>query len=144
MSLGPRIDTAALYDNEAVIGAGIRRSGFAREELFVTTKIWNDRQGYDNALEAIDESLQRLNIDYIDMLLIHWPCPQKDLFVETWDAFQDAQAEGKIRGIGVSNFKPAHLDKLQVVEDDQRLAGVALAPAPGGDLDLRPATARVV
>ncbi|MEY4741605.1 MAG: hypothetical protein RL672_355 [Actinomycetota bacterium] len=107
-----RIDTAALYDNEAEIGAGIRRSGFAREELFVTTKIWNDRQGYDNALEAIDESLQRLNIDYIDMLLIHWPCPQKDLFVETWDAFQDAQAEGKIRGIGVSNFKPAHLDKL--------------------------------
>jgi len=107
-----RIDTAALYDNEAEIGAGIRRSGFAREELFVTTKIWNDRQGYDNALEAIDESLQRLNIDYIDMLLIHWPCPQKDLFVETWDAFQDAQAEGKIRGIGVSNFKPTHLDKL--------------------------------
>ena len=107
-----RIDTAALYDNEAEIGAGIRRSGIAREDIFVTTKIWNDRQGYDNALEAIDESLDRLNIEYVDMLLIHWPCPQKDLFVETWQAFQDAQKNGKIRGIGVSNFKPAHLDKL--------------------------------
>ena len=107
-----RIDTAALYDNEAEIGAGIRKSGYDREEIFVTTKIWNDRQGYDNALEAIDESLSRLNIDYVDMLLIHWPCPAKDLFVETWAAFQDAMADGKIRGIGVSNFKPAHLDKL--------------------------------
>jgi 2,5-diketo-D-gluconate reductase A len=107
-----RIDTAALYDNEAEIGAGIRKSGYDREEIFVTTKIWNDRQGYDNALEAIDESLSRLNIDYVDMLLIHWPCPAKDLFVETWAALQDAMADGKIRGIGVSNFKPAHLDKL--------------------------------
>lgn len=107
-----RIDTAALYDNEAEIGAGIRKSGYDREDIFVTTKIWNDRQGYDNALEAIDESLSRLNIDYVDMLLIHWPCPAKDLFVETWAAFQDAMADGKIRGIGVSNFKPAHLEKL--------------------------------
>ena len=107
-----RIDTAALYDNEAEIGAGIRRSGFAREELFVTTKIWNDRQGYDNALEAIDESLQRLNIDYIDMLLIHWPCPKQNLFVETWQAFEKALEGGKIRGIGVSNFNPHHLDEL--------------------------------
>lgn len=107
-----RIDTAALYDNEAEVGAAVRQSGLAREELFVTTKIWNDRQGYTNALEAIDESLSRLNIDYLDMLLIHWPCPQKNLFVETWDAFQKAQESGKIRGIGVSNFKPAHLDKL--------------------------------
>ena len=107
-----RIDTAALYDNEFEIGAGVRQSGLDREQLFVTTKIWNDRQGFDNATEAIDEALARLNIEYIDMLLIHWPCPQKDLFVETWQAFQDAQANGKIRGIGVSNFKPAHLDKL--------------------------------
>lgn len=107
-----RIDTAALYDNEAEVGAAVRQSGLAREELFVTTKIWNDRQGYSNTLEAIDESLTRLNIDYLDMLLIHWPCPQKNLFVETWDAFQKAQESGKIRGIGVSNFKPAHLDKL--------------------------------
>jgi len=67
-----RIDTAALYDNEVEVGAGIRRSGIGRENIYVTTKIWNDRQGYDNALEAIDESLMRLNIDYIDMLLIHY------------------------------------------------------------------------
>ena len=107
-----RFDTAALYDNEAEIGAGIRKSGIDREEIFVTTKIWNDRQGYDNALEAIDESLTRLNLDYLDMLLIHWPCPKKGLFVETWQAFQDAMAGGKIRGIGVSNFKPAHLETL--------------------------------
>jgi 2,5-diketo-D-gluconate reductase A len=107
-----RIDTAALYGNEAEIGQGVRECGLAREELFITTKIWNDRQGYDEALVAIDESLNRLNIDYVDMLLIHWPCPTQNLFVETWAAFQEAQKGGKIRGIGVSNFQPAHLEKL--------------------------------
>ena len=107
-----RIDTAALYGNEAEIGQGVRECGLAREELFITTKIWNDRQGYDEALVAIDESLNRLNIDYVDMLLIHWPCPAQNLFVETWAAFQEAQKGGKIRGIGVSNFQPAHLEKL--------------------------------
>jgi len=107
-----RIDTAALYGNEAEVGQAVRESGLAREELFVTTKIWNDRQGYDEALVAIDESLDRLNIDYVDMLLIHWPCPTQNLFVETWAAFQEAQKGGKIRGIGVSNFQPAHLQKL--------------------------------
>jgi 2,5-diketo-D-gluconate reductase A len=107
-----RIDTAALYGNEAEIGQGVRECGLAREELFITTKIWNDRQGYDEALVAIDESLNRLNIEYVDMLLIHWPCPTQNLFVETWAAFQEAQKGGKIRGIGVSNFQPAHLEKL--------------------------------
>ena len=107
-----RIDTAALYDNEQEVGAGIRKSSVARDEIFVTTKIWNDRQGYDNALEAIDESLARLNIDYIDMLLIHWPAPAQDKFVETWAAFEKALESGKVRGIGVSNFNPAHLEKL--------------------------------
>lgn len=107
-----RIDTAALYGNEAEIGQGVRESGLAREEIFVTTKIWNDRQGYDEALKAIDESLDRLNIGYVDMLLIHWPCPTQNLFVETWAAFQEAQRSGKIRGIGVSNFQPSHLEKL--------------------------------
>ena len=72
-----RVDTAALYGNEAEVGEGIRTSGVAREDLFVTTKIWNDRQGYDSALEAIDESLTRLDIDYVDLLLVHWPCPSK-------------------------------------------------------------------
>lgn len=107
-----RIDTAAFYGNEAEIGEGVRTCGLAREEVFVTTKIWNDDQGFDRALEAIDESLDRLNIDYIDMLLIHWPKPQQDLFVETWAAFEQAAATGKIRGIGVSNFQPNHLEKL--------------------------------
>lgn len=107
-----RIDTAALYDNEQEVGAGIRKSGVAREEIFVTTKIWNDRQGYENALEAIDESLTRLNIDYLDMLLIHWPAPTQDKFVDTWRAFERALESGKVRGIGVSNFNPPHLEKL--------------------------------
>lgn len=107
-----RIDTAAFYGNEAEIGEGVRTCGLPRDEIFVTTKIWNDDQGYDRTLEAIDESLERLNLDYIDMLLIHWPKPQLDLFVETWAAFQKAAEGGKIRGIGVSNFQPSHLEKL--------------------------------
>ena len=107
-----RIDTAALYDNELEVGSGLRKSGIPREELFVTTKIWNDRQGYANALEAIDESLDRLKLDYIDMLLIHWPKPVQNLYVETWRAFEEVLASGRVKGIGVSNFMPAHLDNL--------------------------------
>jgi 2,5-diketo-D-gluconate reductase A len=107
-----RIDTAALYDNEQEVGAGIRASSVEREEVFVTTKIWNDRHGYDNALEAIDESLARLNIGYVDMLLIHWPNPKLGKFVETWKALENALESGKVRGIGVSNFHPEHLEPL--------------------------------
>jgi len=107
-----RFDTAALYDNEFEIGAGMKKSGVDREDLFVTTKIWNDRHGFENATEAIDESLGRLNVGYIDMLLIHWPCPQQNLIEETWRAFEKALEGGKIRGIGVSNFNANHLDKL--------------------------------
>lgn len=107
-----RIDTASFYGNEAEVGAGVRTSGLAREELFVTTKIWNEDQGYDRTLAAIDESLSRLDIDYIDMLLIHWPKPEKDLYLETWLAFEKALAAGKLRGIGVSNFQPHHLERL--------------------------------
>jgi 2,5-diketo-D-gluconate reductase A len=116
-----RIDTAALYDNELEVGSGIRKSGIPRSEMFVTTKIWNDRQGYENALEAIDESLDRLKLDYIDMLLIHWPKPAQDLYVDTWRAFEEVLAGGRVKGIGVSNFMPAHLDKL--------LANSKVAPA---------------
>lgn len=108
-----RIDTAALYGNEPEVGAAVRNSGLEREEIFVTTKIWKDDHGYDRALEAIDESLSRLSIDYIDLLLIHWPSPALNKFVDTWAAFQKAQTSGKIRSIGVSNFQPAHLDLLQ-------------------------------
>ena len=107
-----RIDTAALYDNELEVGAAIRKSGLPRNELFVTTKIWNDRQGYASSLEAIDEALEKLNIEYIDMLLIHWPVPKQDKYVETWQAFEHALASGRIKGIGVSNFEPEHLTKL--------------------------------
>lgn len=107
-----RVDTAALYDNEVEVGAAIRTSGLDREDLFVTTKIWNDRHGFSEATEAIDEALSRLNIDYIDMLLIHWPCPKQNKFVETWSALEKSLETGKIRGIGVSNFHPEHLDRL--------------------------------
>ena len=107
-----RIDTAALYDNEAEVGAGIRRSGLDREEVFVTSKIWNDRHGYAEAKEAIQESLDRLNLGYVDMMLIHWPCPKQDKFVETWRAFEEALETGLVRGIGVSNFHQNHLEKL--------------------------------
>jgi 2,5-diketo-D-gluconate reductase A len=122
-----RIDTAALYDNEVEVGAGIRRSGIGRENIFVTTKIWNDRQGYDNALEAIDESLMRLKIDYVDMLLIHWPSPAQGKFVETWAAFEKALEGGKVRGIGVANFQPWHLDELVAAGRDGRTAGTVPA-----------------
>ena len=107
-----RIDTAALYDNEQEVGAGIRASSVEREEVFVTTKIWNDRHGYDNALEAIDESLARLNSGYVDLMLIHWPNPKLGKFVETWKALEHALESGKVRGIGVSNFHPEHLEPL--------------------------------
>lgn len=113
ISLGyRRIDTAALYDNEPEIGAGVRQSGLDREEIFVTTKIWNDRQGYPDAFEAIDESLKRLNIGYVDLLLIHWPAPKQGKFVETWKAFEEVLESGRVKGIGVSNFNPEHLEEL--------------------------------
>ena len=80
-----RIDTAALYGNEAEVGQGIRESGLDREEIFVTTKIWNDRQGFDESLRAIDESLSRLDLGYIDMLLIHWPSPAQDLYLTSFE-----------------------------------------------------------
>ena len=107
-----RIDTAALYDNEAEVGAAIRKSGLAREEVFVTSKIWNDSHGYAEAKEAIQESVERLNIDYVDMMLIHWPCPKQDKFVETWRAFEEVLETGAVRSIGVSNFNQPHLEKL--------------------------------
>ena len=107
-----RIDTAALYGNEAEVGQGIRESGVNREEIFVTTKIWNDRQGYNESLKAIDESMSRLDLDYIDMLLIHWPCPAQNLYIETWKAFEKVLETGKVRNIGVSNFQPHHLNNL--------------------------------
>lgn len=107
-----RIDTAALYGNEAEVGQGIRASGINRSEVFVTTKIWNDRQGYDESIRAINESLGRLDLEYIDLLLIHWPCPAKDLYLDTWKAFEKVYDQGLVKNIGVSNFQPNHLDRL--------------------------------
>ena len=107
-----RIDTAALYDNEQEVGAAIRGSGIDREEIYVTTKIWNDRQGYHESKEAIQEGLDRLNIGYVDMLLIHWPAPKQNKFVETWRAFEEVLETGKVRGIGVANFHIHHLETL--------------------------------
>jgi len=107
-----RIDTAALYGNEQEVGQGIRESGISRDKIFVTTKIWNDRQGFDESLKAIDESAKRLDIEYIYMLLIHWPSPKRDLYLDTWKAFEKVVASGLVKNIGVSNFEPAHIKRL--------------------------------
>ena len=106
------IDTAKLYDNEQEVGASIRQSGLPREEVFVTTKLWNDDQGYDSALKAFDASLGRLGLDYVDLYLIHWPTPARDRYVDTWRAFEKIAAEGRARAIGVSNFQVPHLQRL--------------------------------
>jgi 2,5-diketo-D-gluconate reductase A len=106
------IDTAAAYRNEGPLGQAIRSSGLARDEIFVTTKCWNDDQGYEQAKRACRASLERLELSHLDLYLIHWPVPVHDLYVETWQAFIELQAEGLVRAIGVSNFQPAHLERL--------------------------------
>lgn len=106
------IDTAVKYGNEEGVGNGIRASGVDRGDLFVTTKLDGQFQGQDRAVAGLEGSLKRLGLDYVDLLLIHWPLPQRDDFVSTWKTFERLQAEGKARSIGVSNFKPAHLERL--------------------------------
>jgi 2,5-diketo-D-gluconate reductase A len=106
------IDTAYRYNNERGVGQGIRDSGIGREELFVTTKLDGVFQGNDRAIDGLDESLRRLSLDYVDLLLIHWPLPQHDEYVSTWKTFEKLVAAGKARSIGLSNFKPAHIDRL--------------------------------
>lgn len=106
------IDTAAIYGNEEGVGKALAESGINREELFITSKIWISDMGYEQTLKAFDESLQRLGLDYLDLFLIHWPAPEKELYVETWRALEKLYAEKKIRAIGVSNFQPTHLQKL--------------------------------
>ncbi len=106
------IDTAALYGNERGVGRAIRESGVPRDELFITTKVWNTEQGHDKTLRSFDESLQRLGLDVIDLFLIHWPAPARDLYVETWRALEKVLAEGRARSIGVSNFNAPHLQRL--------------------------------
>ncbi len=106
------IDTAQMYGNEAEVGEAIANSGIPRDELFVTTKCNNSNHGYDDAQRALDESLSKLRTDHVDLYLIHWPLPGKDLYVETWKGFEQAAKDGKARSIGVSNFQSHHLDRL--------------------------------
>lgn len=104
------IDTAAMYGNERGVGKAIKESGIAREELFITTKLWNSDQGYDNALKAFDISLNKLGLDYLDLYLIHWPVKGK--YLDTWRALEKLYKEGCIRAIGVSNFQIHHLQEI--------------------------------
>jgi len=111
------IDTASLYKNERGVGNGVRSSGVPREELFVTTKVWDDDHGYHETLRAFDTSLELLQMDYVDLYLIHWPVPKQDKFVDTWRALEALQADGRARSIGVSNFKPHHIERLRNESD---------------------------
>jgi 2,5-diketo-D-gluconate reductase A len=106
------VDGAAIYGNEEGQGAGIRASGVQRDDIFVTTKIWNDRQGYDQTLRAADESFARLALDRIDLILIHWPCAARNLYIETWCALIALQQQGRVTDIGVSNFNALQIDRL--------------------------------
>ncbi len=106
------IDTAKIYDNEAGTGAAIAESGIPRGDVFLTTKLWNSDQGYDNALRAFDASLERLGTDYVDLYLIHWPVPELDEYVASFKALQRIQADGRARAIGVSNFTVDNLKRL--------------------------------
>lgn len=111
LRLGYRhVDTARIYGNERDVGIGIQQSGVPREQVFVTTKLWNDDQGYDSALRAFDGSLARLGLDYVDLYLLHWPVAGRRL--ESWRALERIHADRRARAIGVSNFLSAHLDEL--------------------------------
>jgi 2,5-diketo-D-gluconate reductase A len=121
------LDTAAMYGNEAGVarglgaavnsdggsgGSGESSPGLRREDVFITTKVWNDDHGYDSTLRAFDTSMVNLGLDYVDMYLIHWPCARRGLFAETYRALETLYREGKVRAIGVCNFQPVHLDRL--------------------------------
>lgn len=111
LELGYRlIDTASFYQNEEGVGSAIRNSGIPRGELFITTKVWNSEQGYDNTLKAFDDSMERLGLDYLDLYLVHWPVKGK--FIETWRALEELYRDGRVKAIGVSNFKIHHLKDL--------------------------------
>lgn len=106
------IDTAAAYRNERGVGEAVAASGLSRDELFITTKVWNGEHGRERAKAAARKSLERLGLDHVDLLLIHWPVPSRDLYVETWQALIDLRDEGATRAIGVSNFQPDHLRRI--------------------------------
>jgi 2,5-diketo-D-gluconate reductase A len=107
------VDTAAAYGNEAGVGAAIAASGVRREDVFLTTKLWNSQQGYDSTLRAFEKSLERLGGGHVDLYLIHWPLPSQDLFLDTWRAFERIREEGGARSIGVSNFRAEDLERIE-------------------------------
>lgn len=106
------IDTAAIYGNEKGVGDAIRNCGIERNQLFVTTKLWNTHHGYDETMTAFDESMKQLGLDYIDLYLIHWPVPKVGLYVKSWEAMIQLRDEGRIKSLGVANFNTAHLQFL--------------------------------
>lgn len=124
------IDTAKIYGNEEGVGTALKASGLDRDDVYVTTKLWNDDQGYDSTLKAFDTSMAKLGLDVLDLYLIHWPTPANDTFVDTWKAFEQLKADGRVRSIGVSNFR---------VEDLQRLAGEGLTVPSINQIELHPA-----
>jgi len=111
------IDTAQGYRNEEGVGQAVAESGLPRDEVFITTKLNNNGHGYESAISELDESLKKLQLDYVDLYLIHWPLPHLNRYVETWKGFEKLLADGKARSIGVSNFQPAHLDRLAAETD---------------------------
>jgi 2,5-diketo-D-gluconate reductase A len=111
------VDTAKAYGNEASVGKAVRESDIPREEIFVTTKLWNADQGYDKTLLAFDESMEKLGLDYLDLYLIHWPLPMHGKFQDSWKAMEKMYADKRVRAIGVSNFKPHHLEQLLETAD---------------------------
>jgi len=111
------IDTAALYRNERSVGKAVAESGIPRDELFITTKVWNRDQGYDATLRAFDASIGKLGLEFVDLYLIHWPTPAKDRYLDTWTALEKLLADGRTRAIGVSNFEPDHLERLLAASD---------------------------
>lgn len=106
------IDTAAVYSNEKEVGEALRDGLVPRADLFITTKLWNTEQGYDQTLRAFDTSMKQLGLDHLDLYLIHWPCPSKDLYIETWRALVRLKQEGRVGSIGVSNFTEHHLQRV--------------------------------
>ena len=106
------IDTAAAYQNEREVGQALAKSGLRREDVYITTKLWNADQGYDSTLAAFDKSMERLGLEYLDLYLVHWPMPKTNKYVDTFKAFAYLRDQGRIRSIGVSNFEPEHLRTL--------------------------------
>ena len=106
------IDTAMIYKNEQGVGKAIRESSIPREELFITTKVWNSDQGYENTIKAYEASLDRLGLDYVDLYLIHWPTPQYDRYIDTYKALEKLYHDGRVKAIGVCNFDIEHLERI--------------------------------